>query len=130
MTKSVDPVSHRVLAIDDSPAIHEDFRKILTGNGGSDAGLAAEEAALLGELAPESPYPRFELDCALQGQAGVELVRRYGEPAKHRHSMQIEINRKLYMDEATLELTPAHEDLKASLRSLARMLLETDPRRL
>ena len=76
MTKSVDPVSHRVLAIDDSPAIHEDFRKILTGNGGSDAGLAAEEAALLGDLAPESPYPRFELDCALQGQAGVELVRR------------------------------------------------------
>lgn len=61
---------------------------------------------------------------------GVELVRRYGDPGKHRHSIQIEINRKLYMDEATLELTPAHEDLKAGLRSLARMLLETDPRRL
>jgi N-formylglutamate deformylase len=61
---------------------------------------------------------------------GVELVRRYGDPAKQRHSIQIEINRKLYMDEATLELVPAHEELKASLRSLARMLLETDPRRL
>lgn len=61
---------------------------------------------------------------------GVELVRRYGDPASDRHSIQIEINRKLYMDEATLELTPAHEELKASLRSLARMLLETDPRRL
>jgi hypothetical protein len=34
------------------------------------------------------------------------------------------------MDEETLQLTPAHEELKASLRSLARMLLETDPRRL
>ena len=61
---------------------------------------------------------------------GVELVRRYGDPARDRHSIQIEINRKLYMDEATLELTPGHEQLKASLRSLARMLLETDPRRL
>lgn len=61
---------------------------------------------------------------------GVELVRRYGDPARQRHSIQIEINRKLYMDEVTLELTPAHEELKASLRSLVRMLLETDPRRL
>jgi N-formylglutamate deformylase len=61
---------------------------------------------------------------------GVELVRRYGDPARQRHSIQIEINRKLYMDEDTLQLTPAHEELKASLRSLARMLLETDPRRL
>lgn len=61
---------------------------------------------------------------------GVELVRRYGDPARQRHSIQIEINRKLYMDEETLQLTPAHEELKASLRSLARMLLETDPRRL
>ena len=61
---------------------------------------------------------------------GVELVRRYGDPARQRHSIQIEINRKLYMNEETLQLTPAHEELKASLRSLARMLLETDPRRL
>lgn len=61
---------------------------------------------------------------------GVELVRRHGDPAQQRHSIQIEINRKLYMDEATLQLTPGHEQLKASLRSLARMLLSTDPRRL
>lgn len=61
---------------------------------------------------------------------GVELVRRYGDPARERHSIQIEINRKLYMDEATLQLAPGHEQLKASLRSLAAMLLATDPRRL
>jgi N-formylglutamate deformylase len=61
---------------------------------------------------------------------GVELVRRYGDPAHQRHSIQIEINRKLYMDEATLQLTPAHQELKASLRSLALVLLDTDPRRL
>lgn len=61
---------------------------------------------------------------------GVELVRRHGDPARHRHSIQVEINRKLYMDEATFELTPAHERLRANLRSLVAMLLETDPRRL
>ena len=32
---------------------------------------------------------------------GVELVRRYGNPGQHRHSLQLEINRELYMDEKT-----------------------------
>ena len=61
---------------------------------------------------------------------GVELVRRYGDPKHGRHSIQLEINRKLYMDEATLQLAPASEKLKADLRSLLAMLLETDPRNL
>jgi N-formylglutamate amidohydrolase len=34
---------------------------------------------------------------------GVELVRRYSDPADGRHSVQIEINRRLYMDEARIE---------------------------
>ncbi|MDB5885527.1 MAG: N-formylglutamate amidohydrolase [Polaromonas sp.] len=59
---------------------------------------------------------------------GVELVRRYSDPAAHRHSIQLEINRKLYMDEATLELTPGYGRLKAHLRLLVERLLETDPR--
>ena len=33
---------------------------------------------------------------------GVELVRAYSDPAAGRHSLQIEINKRLYMDEATL----------------------------
>ena len=61
---------------------------------------------------------------------GVELVRRYSDPARHRHSLQIEINRKLYMDEHTLALHDGYEPLKASLRSLVELLLATDPRRL
>ena len=61
---------------------------------------------------------------------GVELVRRYGEPAQQRHSIQIEINRKLYMDEHTLELHAGAVPLKAHLRSLVEMLLATDPRAL
>lgn len=59
---------------------------------------------------------------------GVELVRRYGDPARHRHSLQLEINRKLYMDERTLEPHAGFEPLKRSLRSLVEMLLATDPR--
>ncbi len=60
---------------------------------------------------------------------GVELVRRYGDPARHRHSLQLEINRKLYMDERTLEMLPAADRLRADLRAMAQWLLETDPRR-
>ena len=61
---------------------------------------------------------------------GVELVRRYGDPAAGRHSIQLEINRKLYMNETTLALTPGFDRLKLHLRSLVDLLLETDPRRL
>jgi N-formylglutamate deformylase len=59
---------------------------------------------------------------------GVELVRRYGDPPRQRHSIQVEINRKLYMDEYTLELHAGYEPLKRSLRSLVETLLRTDPR--
>ena len=61
---------------------------------------------------------------------GVELVRRYSQPAEHRHSIQLEINRKLYMNEDTLVMTPGFEPLKAHLRSLVDVLLKTDPRTL
>ena len=60
---------------------------------------------------------------------GVELVRRYGDPVAQRHSVQVEINRKLYMDEKTRELTPGQEKLKRDLRHLVEMLLAIDPRR-
>ncbi|ATA57440.1 N-formylglutamate amidohydrolase [Variovorax boronicumulans] len=60
---------------------------------------------------------------------GVELVRRHGDPAANRHSIQVEINRKLYMDEATLALDEAGATrLQVDLRSMVEMLLATDPR--
>ena len=61
---------------------------------------------------------------------GVELVRRYSNPAWHRHSIQLEINRKLYMNEETLELSAGFDALKAHLRSLVEQLLQTDPRQM
>ena len=46
---------------------------------------------------------------------GVELVRLAGHPARHRHSLQIELNRALYMDEGTRERLPRFDTLKADI---------------
>ncbi|MFN7155041.1 MAG: N-formylglutamate amidohydrolase [Acidovorax sp.] len=60
---------------------------------------------------------------------GVELVRRYSNPAAHRHSIQLEINRRLYMDEQTLAQHPeGMARLQADLQALVHKLLATDPR--
>ena len=61
---------------------------------------------------------------------GVELVRRYSDPARHRHSIQLEINRKLYMDEQTLATNDGFAALQLTLHSLVALLLQTDPRSL
>ncbi len=49
---------------------------------------------------------------------GVEVVRRHGRPAEGRHSLQLEINRRLYMDERTLEKGPRFEIVKSHLTEL------------
>lgn len=50
---------------------------------------------------------------------GAELVSAYSDPAAGRHSLQIEVNRKLYMDEETRQRTAGFADLKATLDRLA-----------
>ena len=60
---------------------------------------------------------------------GVELVRRYSNPAAQRHSIQLEINRKLYMDEGSLEVTPGFVPLKKHLQQLVALLLTLDTHR-
>jgi N-formylglutamate deformylase len=61
---------------------------------------------------------------------GVELVRRYSNPSTQRHSVQLEINRKLYMHEETLAITPGFAPLKKHLQSLVELLLCSDPSKL
>lgn len=61
---------------------------------------------------------------------GVELVRRYGDPARQRHSIQVEVNRRLYMDEATLQPHEGLATLRAHLRQLVEHLLALDPGKL
>lgn len=49
---------------------------------------------------------------------GVELVRAYSNPAAGRHSLQIEINRALYMDEDEFRPSPNFASLKADIDAL------------
>ncbi len=49
---------------------------------------------------------------------GVELVRRYSAPATGRHSIQIEINRALYLNEETFEKTKNYAALKSDITKL------------
>ncbi|HLL02626.1 MAG TPA: ATP-binding protein [Myxococcaceae bacterium] len=68
------PNHRRVLVIDDNPAIHEDFQKILATPEGSTS-LDALESVLFG--APQTrngPY-LFEVDTASQGEEGIRCVR-------------------------------------------------------
>ena len=51
---------------------------------------------------------------------GVELVRAFSDPAARRHSLQIEVNRKLYMDERTRAKTPGFAKLQADIERMLR----------
>ncbi|MFZ9968098.1 MAG: N-formylglutamate amidohydrolase [Steroidobacteraceae bacterium] len=50
---------------------------------------------------------------------GMELIRAHGDPARGRHSMQIEVNRSLYMDEVTREPNQGFAALQATFTALA-----------
>ena len=49
---------------------------------------------------------------------GVELVRAFSDPAAQRHSLQIEVNRRLYMDERTRAKTPGFEKLRGDIERM------------
>ena len=49
---------------------------------------------------------------------GVELVRAFADPAAGRHSLQLEVNKRLYMDRATLLRHAGFERLQADLMDL------------
>ncbi|MBJ7415225.1 MAG: N-formylglutamate amidohydrolase [Niveispirillum sp.] len=53
---------------------------------------------------------------------GVELVRRYSCPPRGRNSLQLEIDRRLYMDEETLEPHAGFQELRANLATLVRVM--------
>jgi N-formylglutamate deformylase len=50
---------------------------------------------------------------------GVALIARIGRPAENRHSLQIEVNRKLYMDEDSYEKSQGFGALQQSLSLLS-----------
>ena len=55
---------------------------------------------------------------------GADLVRRYSDPARGRHSIQIEINRKLYMNEERVEKAATFPAVKDVLTDLIRTIAD------
>ena len=102
--------------------VHADF--VVGDRDGSTASPAL--SSLIGEHLRQFGYS-VEINHPYKG---VELVRRYGQPDAQRHSIQLEINRKLYMDEVTFDMTDGFAPLQAHLRSLVERLLQIDTRKL
>jgi len=70
------PVNNHILIIDDNPAIHADFRKVLCPVDSQLADeLDADEASLFGDSSGASRALKFQIDSAYQGQEGLEKVR-------------------------------------------------------
>ncbi|MDR6916262.1 diguanylate cyclase (GGDEF)-like protein [Pseudomonas sp. 3296] len=65
--------NRRVLIVDDTPSIHDDFRKILGPETEDEQTLAGTEEALFGTQQPDRLT--FQLDSAYQGQEALELVK-------------------------------------------------------
>ena len=55
---------------------------------------------------------------------GVELVRAFSDPKTGRHSLQVEVNRKLYMDERTREKAAGFSALKRNLDALLKTVAD------
>lgn len=55
---------------------------------------------------------------------GVELVKRYSDPALGRHSIQLEINRRLFMDESSLLKTEGYLALDRDIETLCRAIID------
>ena len=82
MTTVGNTANRRILVIDDNPAIHEDFRRILQPSAGALAFLEARPA-LFHDVPRQAPPQDFEVACADQGQAGLAMVQhaiRHGRP--------------------------------------------------
>ena len=66
---------NRILLVDDNPAIHEDFKKILAPQGsGSNAPLSDARSAFFGEAAEEEATAEYRIDSAFQGEQALEML--------------------------------------------------------
>jgi len=66
----------RILVVDDNPAIHDDFRKILGAKTEAQSRLEDVEVALFGAGSGASDRSGFRIDSALQGQEALQLVQK------------------------------------------------------
>ena len=73
---------HRILVIDDNPAIHDDIRKILGEREAGNAELNSGKALLFGDVEPELQRDQFEIDSAFQGEEGLRKVQEAGDSGR------------------------------------------------
>ncbi|HEU4781583.1 MAG TPA: EAL domain-containing protein [Steroidobacteraceae bacterium] len=76
MNEPPEHLNNRILIVDDNPAIHQDFEKILAQEPSLSSGMTQAERILFGESAAPVVPPSFELQFAQQGKQGVALVER------------------------------------------------------
>ncbi len=71
--------NQRILLVDDTKTIHDDFKKILAPETSAPSGLASARAAFFGEAANpasmQGDATAYELSSAFQGEQALELVR-------------------------------------------------------
>ncbi|HZJ16750.1 MAG TPA: response regulator [Chthoniobacteraceae bacterium] len=73
---SAEPINHRILIIDDNPAIHEDFKRVLVGDDSPETeSMEEDEFELFGGERPSARQAAFKVDSAFQGQEGLEKIR-------------------------------------------------------
>ena len=73
--KTTEPLkNNRILIVDDNPAIHEDIRKVLNGEGKRNEALASTKALLFGDVSAPTTRMQFEIDSAHQGEEGLAKV--------------------------------------------------------
>jgi len=73
MNSTTGAANRRILIVDDTASIHQDFRKILGPEPEDELSLDTTEQLLFGTTRPERPC--FEIDSAYQGQEALELVK-------------------------------------------------------
>src|SRR5688572_9925466 len=73
MSLPLDKTNRRILIVDDTPTIHEDFRKILSPQMNAEDNLSSAEEALFGAPVAVSAMS-FVLDSAFQGMEALNKV--------------------------------------------------------
>ncbi|HLH52032.1 MAG TPA: PAS domain S-box protein, partial [Verrucomicrobiae bacterium] len=105
--------NRRILVIDDNPAIHEDFRKILAAPAESEAFEAISDE-LFGPDESKPALAGFELESAYQGQEGLERVKRAVAAARPYAMAFVDVRMPPGWDgvETTSKLWEAYPDLQ------------------
>lgn len=83
-------------------------------------GGTTADAAIAEKLRDLLSAKGYRVGIDVKGFSGAEIVKRAGDPVNGRHSLQVEINRALYMDETTLALTANLSALQKDLKEVVR----------